>query len=65
MLRNHWPTCSGLRTQKGKEKEPGNDNYDFERLALKIIDGLAITLNELRVELGEKQEVHHKKRAQE
>jgi len=52
-------------TKKGKEKEPGIDNYDFERLALKIIDDLAITLNKLRVELGEKPEVHHKKRAQE
>jgi hypothetical protein len=60
------PTPEGLETtKKGKEKEPDNDNYDFERVALNIIDDLAITLNELRVALGEKQEVHHNTRDQE
>jgi hypothetical protein len=52
-------------TKKGKEKETGNDNYVFERLALKIIDDLTITLDKLRVELGEKPQLYHKTRAQE
>ncbi|WP_152031702.1 hypothetical protein [Longilinea arvoryzae] len=52
-------------TKKGNEKETGNDNYKFDRLALKIINDLNITLEKLRKELGEKRQANHKSQAQE
>lgn len=41
-------------TKEEKVKEKGNDSYDFEQLALRIIDDLTNTLDELRVELRRK-----------
>ena len=39
-------------TKKGKKKETGNDNYDFEQLAYEIINDMTSTLEKLRIELG-------------
>jgi hypothetical protein len=51
--------------KKGKKKETGNDNYDFEQLAYEIINDMTSTLEKLRIELGEKPKAHHNTRAQE
>jgi hypothetical protein len=51
--------------KKGKKKETGDDNYDFEQLAYEIINNMTSTLEKLRIELGEKPKAHHNTRAQE